>query len=157
MFSNDFRAVAKFLHSTVYTAEDSSETVSSLFSLYIVTSAMSLIPAAVAYFIIVHHGQTILPFAQGWTEIARFVHHERELSARLVHHERFLNEWFQRNIIPYGFHSKVTPCLSQVSSRFWDAWNNIQSQAALNLLNITKKELNSLKHDCSSETETITN
>ena len=31
--------------------------------------------------------------------------------ARLVHHECFLNDCFQRNIIPYDFRSEVTPCL----------------------------------------------
>ena len=77
--------------------------------------------------------------------------------ARLVHHERFLNDCRQRNIIPCGFRSKLTPCLSDVPSDFRNAWNSIQSQSALSLLDITRNELRSLKHDSSSKMEFITN
>ena len=77
--------------------------------------------------------------------------------ARLQHHERFLRDCHQRNIIPYGFRSNISPCISHVSSEFRQTWSDIQFRSALELMRNTQQELIFLERECSSEIESITN
>ena len=60
-------------------------------------------------------------------------------------------------ITDYSIRSRITPCLSRISTNFRNDWSSIQIKASLDLMQITCRELNQLNRECLAEIESITN